>query len=139
MQGIEISDKYIEVIISQLTNKVTITNPGDSGLFVGETISINEFTEVAQSMLVNKKKPPSAINQVFGLDHAPSKSGSFLSAASFQDTKKILTDAAARSQKDMLIGLKENVILGNLIPAGTGLKDVEEVIAYGEEMYKKQY
>lgn len=139
LQGIEISDKYIEVIISQLTNKVTITNPGDSNLFVGEAISINDFTKASHEMLVANKKPPIAINQVFGLDQAPAKSSSFLSAASFQDTKKTLTDAAVRSQKDLLLGLKENVIVGSLIPAGTGLKDPAEVIAYGEEMYRKQY
>ncbi|MCV3753852.1 DNA-directed RNA polymerase subunit beta' [Ureaplasma zalophigenitalium] len=139
LQGIEISDKYIEVIIAQLTNKLTITNPGDSGLFVGETVTINHFNKIAQQMLQADKTPPVAINQVFGLDHAPAKLGSFLSAASFQDTKKTLTDAAARSQRDYLLGLKENVILGNLIPAGTGLKDPSEVIAFGEEMYAKEY
>lgn len=138
-QGIEISDKYIEVIISQLTNKVIVTNPGDSSVFVGEIITINELSRISQELLVQNKKPPAVINIVFGLDHAPSKSGSFLSAASFQDTKKILTDAAARSQKDLLVGLKENVILGNLIPAGTGLKDPLQIIEEGYEMYKKQY
>ncbi|WP_031488915.1 DNA-directed RNA polymerase subunit beta' [Ureaplasma canigenitalium] len=139
LQGIEISDKYIEVIISQLTNKVTITFTGDSQLFVGETISINDFIDISDKLLSTGKHPPVAINQVFGLDNAPSKSGSFLSAASFQDTKKTLTDAAARGQRDMLIGLKENVILGNLIPAGTGLKKPNEVLALGEEMFNKEY
>lgn len=138
-QGIEISDKYIEVIVRQLTTKVTIVNPGDSNLFIGETISINRFKEIAQDLIANKKVPPMILNQVFGLDNAPAMSGSFLSAASFQDTKKTLTDAAARAQVDYLVGLKENVILGNLIPAGTGLESSKTILEDGEEMLNKEY
>ena len=138
-QGIEISDKYIEVIVRQLTTKVTIVNPGDSNLFIGETISINRFKEIAQELIANKKTPPMILSQVFGLDSAPAMSGSFLSAASFQDTKKTLTDAAARAQVDYLAGLKENVILGNLIPAGTGLEDTDTILENGQEMLNKEY
>lgn len=138
-QGIEISDKYIEVIVRQLTTKVKVVNPGDSDLFIGEIISINEFRRIAQELLSQGKVPPMILNQVFGLDNAPAMSGSFLSAASFQDTKKTLTDAAARAQVDYLAGLKENVILGNLIPAGTGLEDSETILAEGLEMMSKEY
>ncbi len=138
-QGIEISDKYIEVIIRQLTNKVTIVNPGDSSLFIGKIITINEIKEISQQLLSQKKVPPMFISNVFGLDSAPALSGSFLSSASFQDTKKTLTDAASRVQIDNLVGLKENVILGNLIPAGTGLQDSQTIIENGNKMLEKEY
>lgn len=138
-QGIEISDKYIEVIVRQLTNKVVVVNPGDSNLSIGETIDVNKFKSICQELISNGKVPPIITDQIFGLDSAPALSGSFLSAASFQDTKKILTDAAAKVQTDKLLGLKENVILGNLIPAGTGLQDKETILKYGEEMLNKEY
>uniref|UniRef100_UPI0027D905BE DNA-directed RNA polymerase subunit beta' n=1 Tax=[Mycoplasma] testudinis TaxID=33924 RepID=UPI0027D905BE len=139
IQGIEISDKYIEVIIRQLTSKLQVTDPGESNYFVGQVVDINSFRNENTKLIMAKKQPAIAINQVFGLDEAPSKSGSFLSAASFQDTKKILTDAAVRGQIDNLIGLKENVILGNLIPAGTGYLSSEEIIKQGEEAAKNEY
>ena len=138
-QGIEISDKYIEVIVRQLTNKVTVVNPGGSSLFIGEIVTINKIKKISQEMLLHKKVPPMFISNVFGLDSAPALSGSFLSSASFQDTKKTLTDAAARVQTDYLVGLKENVILGNLIPAGTGLQDSETILENGQKMLEKEY
>lgn len=140
MQGIEISDKYIEVIIRQLTNKGIIINPGDSNYFVGQIVEINKFQQECQDLWnKDKKNLPVILNQVFGLYNAPSKSGSFLSAASFQDTKKTLTDAAFKAQVDHLVGLKENVILGKLIPAGTGLQTTEQILDDGELMRQKQY
>jgi len=139
IQGIEISDKYIEVIIRQMTNKMKIQNPGDSNYFIGEVIDINTFRKANTELLLNHKTPITAVNLVFGLDTAPSKANSFLSAASFQDTKKILTDASVHSQTDYLQGLKENVMLGNLIPAGTGLKSSHEINELGQKMYKKEY
>ena len=138
-QGIEISDKYIEVIVRQLTNKVTVVNSGDSNLSIGEIIDVNKFKAICQKLIADSKTPPIITDQVFGLDSAPALSGSFLSAASFQDTKKILTDAATKVQIDYLHGLKENVILGSLIPAGTGLEDSETIIREGEEMLDKEY
>lgn len=139
IQGIEISDKYVETIIRQLTSKLQITDPGDSNYFVGQIVDINLFRTENTKLLLSNKQPAIAVNQVFGLDEAPSKTGSFLSAASFQDTKKILTDAAVRGQIDHLVGLKENVILGNLIPAGTGYMDSEEIIKLGEAALKQEY
>ncbi len=139
-QGIEISDKYIEVIIRQLTNKVQIFDPGDTKFFAGQIVDINAFRIENEKILKTQSKIPStAINLIFGLDEAPSKSDSFLSAASFQDTKKILTDASVRGQVDHLYGLKENVIFGNLIPCGTGKSKIEDVIKKGDEWYKKEY
>ncbi|WP_033159663.1 DNA-directed RNA polymerase subunit beta' [Mycoplasmoides alvi] len=139
IQGIEISDKYVETIIRQLTSKMQITDPGNSSYFVGELIDINVLRETNTKLIASGKQPAIAISQVFGLEDAPSKTGSFLSAASFQDTKKILTDAAVRSQIDYLVGLKENVILGNLIPAGTGFLSSEDIISLGQEAYESEY
>jgi DNA-directed RNA polymerase subunit beta' len=139
IQGIEISDKYIEVIIHQMTNLVKILNPGDSSLFIGQVIDHNQLRKINNDLLMDGKTPLTAINLVFGLDSVPSKASSFLSAASFQDTKKILTDASVKNQVDELLALKENVMLGNLIPAGTGLAKKLEVIENGQKMYKKEY
>ena len=139
-QGIEISDKYVEIIIRQLTNKLRITNPGDSEYFLGEITEVNTFAEVCRELYKQGKVLPTAKNEIYGLeDVATSKAGPFLAAASFQDTKKILTDAAIRADTDTLTGLKENVMIGNLLPAGTGLQDPDELIKQGEEMYKKEY
>ncbi|MGL4951307.1 MAG: DNA-directed RNA polymerase subunit beta', partial [Mycoplasma sp.] len=139
IQGIDISDKYIEIIIKQLTNKIRITSQGDSKFFVGEVVSTYDLKEETKRLIKLGKNPPHGVNQVFGLGEAPSKSNSFLSAASFQDTKKILTNAATRGQIDHLYGVKENVILGNLIPAGTGLKTSKKIIEDGDAFYKLEY
>ncbi len=139
IQGIEISDKYIEVILRQMTNKVKVLNRGDSNFFIGQIIDINTFTQANIDLISNGQTPITACNLIFGLDIVPSKVDSFLSAASFQDTKKILIDASVRGQVDGLHGLKENVMLGNLIPAGSGLAEKEEIISNGQKMYKKEY
>ena len=142
IQGIEISDKYIEIIIRQLTNKLKINNPGGSSFFIGEIVDENTFIEECDRLIAKGKIDtlPTANNVIYGLENiATTKSGSFLAAASFQDTKKILTDAAVKGEFDNLIGLKENVMLGNILPIGTGLMTSEEIIAKGEEMHKKEY
>ena len=139
LQGIDIADKYVEIIIKQLTNKIRISSPNDSRFFVGELIDIHEFRQETKRLIKEGKTPPFGTNQVFGLGEAPGKSSSFLSAASFQDTKKILTNAASRGQIDWLRGVKENVILGNLIPAGTGLKNSRDIIDEGKKMKKMEY
>ena len=126
LQGIEISDKYIEIIIRQMTNKMKVLSPGDSEYFVGQIISINDYINTNKQLLISNRAPITAVNVIYGLDDIPSHSDSFLSAASFQDTKKVLTDAAIKNQADYLKGLKENVMLGRLIPAGTGLKKTKE-------------
>ena len=126
LQGIEISDKYIEIIIRQMTNKMKVLNPGDSEYFVGQIININDYINANKQLLISGHEPITAVNVIYGLDDIPAHSASFLSAASFQDTKKILINAAIRNQVDYLRGLKENVMLGRLIPAGTGLKKLSE-------------
>ena len=140
LQGIDISDKYVEIIVRQLTNKVKVRNPGDSDYFIGQTTDINSFTEVCNKLFAEGKNLPTATNEIYGLDDvATTKTGPFLAAASFQDTKKILTDACIRGDIDNLSGLKENVMIGNLLPAGTGLMESEDIIKLGDEMYKKEY
>jgi DNA-directed RNA polymerase subunit beta' len=122
-----------------MTNLVKVLNPGDSSLFIGQVIDNNQLRKINNELLMTGKTPLTAINLVFGLDSVPSKASSFLSAASFQDTKKILTDASVKSQIDGLHALKENVMLGNLIPAGTGLANKLDIIENGQKMYKKEY
>lgn len=140
LQGIEIADKYIEIIIRQLTNKVQVFDPGDTALFVGETITVNRFRIANEKLMSSRtKRLATCVNTIFGLDEAPMKSDSFLSAASFQDTKKILTDASVKGQTDYLKDLKANVIFGNLVPCGTGKKQSKEINEYGDKMFKLEY
>jgi DNA-directed RNA polymerase subunit beta' len=138
-QGIEVNDKYIEIIVAQMTNKLIILNQGDSDLSIGQTINASELVKINSKLLSEGKTPLLARNEIFGLDDIPSKSNSFLSAASFQDTKKILVDSAIKGQIDDLTSLNANVMLGNLIPAGTAIKDVEEIIADGQETFREEY
>ena len=126
IQGIEISDKYIELIIRQMTNKIKVLNPGNSKFFMGQIIDVNTFTQTNIELINKKQTPIVGVNVIYGLEAIPSKVDSFLSAASFQNTKQILIEAAIKSQKDKLFGLKENVMLGNLIPAGTGFLTQKE-------------
>lgn len=121
LQGIEISDKHIEVMIRQMLRKLRIVDGGHTGLLPGTLVSMNEFTEINKSVLLYGKNPAVASPVLLGITKASLETESFLSAASFQETTKVLTDAAIKGKKDELIGLKENVIIGKLIPAGTGL------------------
>jgi len=139
LQGIEISDKYIEIIIKQMLGKVKLTESGDSELLPGEIVSVKTFNDAVMSALENNKRPPLAKRTIFGIKKAPLESDSWLSSASFQDTARVLVKAIIRGKEDKLEGLKENIMLGNLIPAGTGLSGPEEVIRAGEEYHKNEY
>jgi DNA-directed RNA polymerase subunit beta' len=140
LQGIEINDKYLEIIVRQMTNNMLITNSGDyEDLFIGQSVTISELIDINNELLTNGKKPIIAVCELLGLDSIPSRSASFLNAASFQYTKKILINAAIKGQVDELKSLKENIMLGRLIPVGTGLKSVEEINAKGEETYREEY
>jgi DNA-directed RNA polymerase subunit beta' len=140
LQGIEINDKYIEIIVKQMTKNMLITNNGDANnLFVGQSITINELTKTNDELLLSNKKPVIANIELLGLDSIPSRSASFLNAASFQYTKKVLINAAIRGQVDELLSLKENVMLGRLIPVGSGKQDISEIVQKGELTYKKEY
>ncbi|MGS0973729.1 MAG: DNA-directed RNA polymerase subunit beta' [Candidatus Izemoplasmataceae bacterium] len=120
-QGIEISDKHIEVIIHQMMLKINIVVEGDTLLLPGAQVSINEFKQANADALKARKKPAVGRPVLLGITRASLRSESFLSAASFQETTRVLTDAAIRGKVDDLVGLKENVIIGGLIPAGTGI------------------
>ncbi|AUF83877.1 DNA-directed RNA polymerase subunit beta' [Mesoplasma syrphidae] len=139
LQGIEISDKYIEIIVKQMLNKVKVMDSGDSELLPGEIITIQAYKEAIADAIVNGKQPPLAKAQIFGIKKAPLESESWLSSASFQDTARVLTKAIIHGKEDKLEGLKENIMLGNLIPAGTGLTGAEEVMAIGEDYHKNEY
>ena len=120
--GIDISDKHVEVIIKQMLKKVIITDAGDSELSAGQTISLKRLTEIINDLIMAGKKPPVFGPLLLGISKASVETDSFLSAASFQETTKVLTDAAVNGKIDTLFGIKENVIIGKLIPAGTGSK-----------------
>jgi len=139
LQGIEISDKYIEIIIKQMLGKVKLIESGDSELLPGEIVSVKTFNDAVQTALETNKRPPLAKRTIFGIKKAPLESDSWLSSASFQDTARVLVKAIIRGKEDKLEGLKENIMLGNLIPAGTGLSGPEEVILAGEEYHKNEY
>ncbi len=119
MQGISISDKYIEIIIRQMCSKVIITDAGDSSFFVGSIEDIFTYQEEANNLLEKGKKPPYGVVVIKGAKQTPLLSESFLAAASYQETSKILVHAAISNQVDNLEGLKENIILGHKIPVGT--------------------
>ena len=127
MQGVDINDKHIEVIVRQMMRKIRITDPGDSYLLPGSIIGKNELTQVCeeiQQRIDNGEaglRMPQSEAVLLGITKASLATDSFLSAASFQETTRVLTDAAIRGKEDPLLGLKENVIIGKLIPAGTGL------------------
>ncbi len=119
-QGIEISDKHLEVMIKQMLKKVMVTDSGDTDLNVGVQLSLNEITRINRDALLQGKIPAQFKPVLLGISKASVETDSFLSAASFQETTKVLTDATIKGKVDHLVGLKENVIIGKLIPAGTG-------------------
>ncbi|MDO5457623.1 MAG: DNA-directed RNA polymerase subunit beta' [Atopococcus tabaci] len=120
-QGVEIADKHVEVMVRQMMRKVNILEPGDTNVLPGSTIDIQDFKAIAAKALQAGETPPTARPLILGITKAALETNSFLSAASFQETTKVLTDAALRSKVDPLAGLKENVIIGKAIPAGTGM------------------
>ena len=120
-QGVDINDKHIEIISRQMLKKVKIEDSGDSTMFVGSLVDINEFNRENKELEEQGKLPAKGQRVLLGITKASLATESFLSAASFQETTRVLTEAAIKGKKDSLIGLKENVIIGKLIPAGTGL------------------
>ena len=120
-QAVDIADKHIEVIVRQMMRKVRIEEPGDSNYLIGETEDRIRFSELVEEYKAEGKNPPVGEELLLGITKAALATDSFLSAASFQETTRVLTDAAIKGKVDPLIGLKENVIIGKLIPAGTGV------------------
>ncbi|MBT3319261.1 MAG: DNA-directed RNA polymerase subunit beta' [Clostridia bacterium] len=130
LQGVEISDKHIEVIIRQMLKKCKIEDAGDTALLPGSLVDIYQFDIANDEMIKEGKKPATAKRVLLGITKASLATDSFLSAASFQETTRVLTEAAIKGKSDPLLGLKENVIIGKLIPAGTGMrryKDIEVI------------
>ena len=120
-QGVEIGDKHIEVMVRQMIRKVRVMDPGDTDLLMGTLMDITDFTDANKDVLISGGVPATARPVLMGITKASLETNSFLSAASFQETTRVLTDAAIRGKKDHLLGLKENVIIGKIIPAGTGM------------------
>ncbi|MHC4942977.1 MAG: DNA-directed RNA polymerase subunit beta' [Planctomycetota bacterium] len=122
-QGVSIDDKHIEIIIAQMMRKVKVIDPGDSDLLPAATISKGQFRGMNKTLIKEKKKPINAEPVLLGITKASLQSDSMISAASFQETTKVLTEAAIAGKRDDLLGLKENVILGHMVPTGTGFND----------------
>ena len=121
-QGVDISDKHVEIIVKRMISKIKIVNSGDSYLLPGTMVNMLDFTDINKELILKGKKPATGRPVILGITKASLETDSFLSAASFQETTRILTDAAIHGKVDHLNGLKENVIIGKLIPAGTGSK-----------------
>ena len=143
-QGVDINDKHIEIIVSQMLSKFSIDNPGDTSLLPGGMYSRFEIEEENEKMVAEGKQPATYERKLLGITKASLATSSFLSAASFQETTRVLTDASIKGKSDRLQGLKENVIIGKLIPAGTGMRRYRNVtVDYGEntelmESYNKK-
>ncbi len=134
LQGVEINDKHNEIIVRQMLRKVRITEPGDTEFLWGEQVERHYFQEVNRKAIAEGKRPAEAQPVLLGITKAALETESFISAASFQDTTRVLTDAATLGRRDLLRGFKENVIIGHLIPAGTGFPLYRglKVIPHGE-------
>ena len=126
-QGVDINDKHIEVIVGQMLSKMKVNDPGDTGLLPGGQYGKFEIEEANAAAIAEGKKPADAERLLLGITKASLATNSFLSAASFQETTRVLTDAAIKGKNDKLQGLKENVIIGKLIPAGTGMKKYRSI------------
>ena len=127
LQGVEINDKHVEMIVRQMLKKIKIEESGDSDVLPGVSMDVLDFNDMNEKLIAEGKKPAEGKQVMLGITKASLATDSFLSAASFQETTKVLTEAAINGKVDKLIGLKENVIIGKLIPAGTGMKRYRDV------------
>ncbi|MBO4872545.1 MAG: DNA-directed RNA polymerase subunit beta', partial [Lachnospiraceae bacterium] len=125
--GEDINDKHIEVIVRQMMKKIRVEEAGDSDVMIGATIDYLDFLEKNEQLIAEGKQPMEGKRTMLGITKASLATDSFLSAASFQETTKVLTEAAINGRLDQLHGLKENVLIGKLIPAGTGMKRYHDV------------
>ena len=121
MQGVDISDKHVEVLTRQMLQKVRVLDPGETDILPGEVMDIGQFRDRNKEVIISGGIPATAQSVILGITKAALETNSFLSAASFQETTRVLTDASIRGKNDPLLGLKENVIIGKIIPAGTGM------------------
>jgi DNA-directed RNA polymerase subunit beta' len=121
LQGVKINDKHIETIVRQMLRRVVIDNPGESSYIAGEQVERSELLDKNDELRADNKLPATFTNLLLGITKASLSTDSFISAASFQETTRVLTEAAIMGKRDELRGLKENVIVGRLVPAGTGM------------------
>ena len=136
LQGVDINDKHIEIIIRQMLSKVKVEESGDTNLLPGALVDILELRRINENAVENGLQPATIKRVLLGITKASLATESFLSAASFQETTRVLTEAAIKGKKDNLIGLKENVIIGKLIPAGTGMKRYKTIEISTPDMVK---
>ncbi|MCB1322361.1 MAG: DNA-directed RNA polymerase subunit beta', partial [Leptospiraceae bacterium] len=134
LQGVFINEKHIEIIVRQMLRKVELEDPGDTTFVAHQQVDRFTFSDENERVESEGGVPASGRQILLGITRASLNTESFISAASFQETTKVLTDAAIKGRKDPLLGLKENVIIGHLIPAGTGLKHYRDI-----EIYKEEY
>ncbi|NVK33957.1 MAG: DNA-directed RNA polymerase subunit beta', partial [Rhodobacteraceae bacterium] len=136
LQGVVINDKHIEVIVRQMLQKVEITDPGDTEFFSGEQIDRIDFEIANEKAIDDAREPAKGTPVLLGITKASLQTRSFFSAASFQETTRVLTDAAVNGKIDPLVGLKENVIVGRLIPAGTGgvMKRIRQIATHRDDL-----
>jgi DNA-directed RNA polymerase subunit beta' len=134
LQGVDINDKHIEVIVRQMLKKIKVDSAGDSEFLPGTTVEVLDFNEVNEELVEQGKEPAVGTQIMLGITKASLATNSFLSAASFQETTRVLTEAAINGKVDPLVGLKENVIIGKLIPAGTGMKRYSSVKLTTDDM-----
>jgi DNA-directed RNA polymerase subunit beta' len=137
-QGVDINDKHIEVIGRQMLKKIKVEDNGETPMFAGSLVDMHEFEEENEKAIAEGKKPATGRRALLGITKASLATESFLSAASFQETTRVLTEAAVKGKVDNLIGLKENVIIGKLIPAGTGMPQYKNVKINTEEVVEQQ-
>ena len=126
-QGVDVNDKHVETVVKRMITKMKVVDPGDTNLIEGLAVPLREFADINKPVILSGGVPATGKPVMLGITKASLETDSFLSAASFQETTRILTDAATRGKVDMLNGLKENVILGKLIPAGTGAKQYNNI------------
>ncbi|WP_019244370.1 MULTISPECIES: DNA-directed RNA polymerase subunit beta' [Bacillus] len=138
MQGVEIGDKHIEVMVRQMLRKIRVVDAGETDVLPGTLLDIHQFTDANTSALLNGKTPATGRPVLLGITKASLETDSFLSAASFQETTRVLTDAAIKGKRDELLGLKENVIIGKLVPAGTGMPRYRKAVPVFTEEQNKE-
>jgi DNA-directed RNA polymerase subunit beta' len=132
LQGVNINDKHIEIIVRQMLRKVKITDPGDTSFVIEQIVDRFTFIDENERVVQEGGKPATAQTILMGITKAALNTESFISAASFQETTRVLTEAAIRGKVDHLKGLKENVIIGHLIPAGTGVREYRKLSVFKE-------
>ena len=135
LQGVKINDKHIEVIVRQMLQKIEITDHGDTTFLNGEHVHRSEFKQVNDNAIKENKTPAQGNHVLLGITKASLQTDSFISAASFQETTKVLNESAVAGKIDFLEGLKENVIVGHKIPAGTGLRVFDNLVVGSKEEY----